>query len=142
MANATKTSVEPHSEQVERLENEVKALRQQLQNAQRLASIGTMTAMVAHEFNNILTPIISYARLAKVNPKLVEKANNAQSTEDPSYLELQRQLKAVVEANQSKDIFFPIFLHSILSPISPMSSSLAWKPIFLQNRELFITTKT
>jgi len=33
-----------------------------------------MTAMVAHEFNNILTPIINYAQLAKNNPKMIPKA--------------------------------------------------------------------
>jgi len=36
--------------------------------------MGTMTAMVAHEFNNILTPIINYAQLARKNPGLVAKA--------------------------------------------------------------------
>ncbi len=33
-----------------------------------------MMAMAAHEFNNILTPIISYAQLARKNPALVQKA--------------------------------------------------------------------
>ncbi len=63
-----------HTKQVEKLTNEVTALRKQLREAQRLASVGTMAAMIAHEFNNILTPIISYAELAKKNPKLSEKA--------------------------------------------------------------------
>jgi len=60
--------------ELNRLQAEVEALRKQLQHAQRLAAVGTMTAMVAHEFNNILTPIVNYARLARTNPKLVEKA--------------------------------------------------------------------
>ncbi len=63
-----------HAEQVIRLENEVEALRRQVRRSQRLASIGTMAAMVAHEFNNILTPIINYAHLAKDNPALTDKA--------------------------------------------------------------------
>jgi signal transduction histidine kinase len=63
-----------HAEQLERLSAEVAALRAQLRQAQRLAAVGTMTAMVAHEFNNILTPIISYAQLAKRNPALQAKA--------------------------------------------------------------------
>jgi two-component system sensor kinase FixL len=33
-----------------------------------------MMAMVAHEFNNILTPIINYAQLARKNPRLADKA--------------------------------------------------------------------
>ena len=63
-----------HQDQLVHLQNEVAALHNQLRQAQRLATIGTMTAMVAHEFNNILTPIISYAQLAQANPGLVDKA--------------------------------------------------------------------
>lgn len=61
-------------EQVARLSDEVARLQQHLVRLQRLAALGTMTAMVAHEFNNILTPIISYAQLARTNPALSEKA--------------------------------------------------------------------
>ncbi|MFP4353586.1 MAG: sensor histidine kinase [Phycisphaerae bacterium] len=62
------------STEVETLKAEVAALKQQLCQAQRLAAIGTMAAMVAHEFNNILTPVINYAQLAQRNPALSEKA--------------------------------------------------------------------
>ncbi len=61
-------------DQLAKLQGQVAALRAQLARAQRLATMGTMTAMVAHEFNNILTPIINYAQLAKVNPSLATKA--------------------------------------------------------------------
>ncbi|MCE5277545.1 MAG: ATP-binding protein [Planctomycetaceae bacterium] len=57
-----------------RLEAQVQALTNQLRHAQRLATIGTVAAMVAHEFNNILTPILNYATLAKRNPSLTDKA--------------------------------------------------------------------
>jgi signal transduction histidine kinase len=63
-----------HQEQLDKLAAEVHALREQLRRSQRLAAVGTMTAMVAHEFNNILTPIISYAQMAQSNPKLADKA--------------------------------------------------------------------
>jgi signal transduction histidine kinase len=43
---------------------ENQALRHQLRKAQSLATVGTITAMIVHEFNNILTPIINYAQLA------------------------------------------------------------------------------
>jgi signal transduction histidine kinase len=69
----SKTS-ETHAEQLERLRREVEALRAQLQHAQRLATVGTMTAMVAHEFNNILTPIVNYAQMAREDPRLLRKA--------------------------------------------------------------------
>ena len=56
------------------LEAEVAALHEELRRAQRLAAVGTMTAIVVHEFNNILTPIINYARMAESNPKMITKA--------------------------------------------------------------------
>jgi signal transduction histidine kinase len=43
--------------------NETEALRQQLLQAQRLSSVGALASSVAHEFNNILTTIINYAKL-------------------------------------------------------------------------------
>ena len=74
MASSTTPTAETHEHQLARLEAEVLALRGQLHRTQRLATVGTMTAMVAHEFNNILTPIISYADLARKNPDMVPKA--------------------------------------------------------------------
>lgn len=74
MAIAEKLKTESYPEQLARLEAEVEALRHQLRRAQRLATVGTMTAMVVHEFNNILTPIINYAQLARKNPAMVDKA--------------------------------------------------------------------
>ena len=43
--------------------SETELLRQQLLRAQRLCSVGTLASSVAHEFNNILTTIINYAKL-------------------------------------------------------------------------------
>src|SRR5213595_3928771 len=39
-------------------------VRQQLTESQRLATIGTIAAVIAHEFNNLLTPIVSYSQYA------------------------------------------------------------------------------
>jgi signal transduction histidine kinase len=63
-----------HVENATRLRTQVRKLREQLRRAQALATLGTMTAMVAHEFNNILTPIVNYAQLARNNPRLQAKA--------------------------------------------------------------------
>ncbi len=68
------TAQPTHQEQLDKLQHEVQSLREQLRHAQRLATVGTMTAMVAHEFNNILTPIINYAQMAQNNPALSGKA--------------------------------------------------------------------
>jgi signal transduction histidine kinase len=45
------------------IQSETDHLRQQLLRAQRLSSVGTLASSVAHEFNNILTTIINYAKL-------------------------------------------------------------------------------
>jgi signal transduction histidine kinase len=42
---------------------EADQLRRQLLQAQRLSSVGALASSVAHEFNNILTTIINYAKL-------------------------------------------------------------------------------
>ena len=42
---------------------ETEALRQQLLQAQRLSSVGELASSIAHEFNNILTTIINYAKM-------------------------------------------------------------------------------
>jgi signal transduction histidine kinase len=51
-------------EKLQMLEKYLNELEDQLVRAQRLASLGTMATMIAHEFNNILTPVVSYAQYA------------------------------------------------------------------------------
>lgn len=50
--------------QIENLEQRFVALRDQARQAQRLASLGTAAAMLAHESNNLLTPVVAYAKYA------------------------------------------------------------------------------
>jgi signal transduction histidine kinase len=53
------------------------ALKSQFTHLQALANIGTATCMVAHEINNLLTPLANFAALALKNPDdrpLSEKA--------------------------------------------------------------------
>ena len=53
------------------------ALRSQLAGLQHLANVGTVSHMIAHEINNLLTPLRSYATLALNHPDdaaLAEKA--------------------------------------------------------------------
>jgi signal transduction histidine kinase len=47
--------------------SEADQLRKQLLQAQRLSSMGALASSVAHEFNNILTTIINYAKLGLRN---------------------------------------------------------------------------
>jgi signal transduction histidine kinase len=53
------------------------ALKSQLSQAQHLANMGTISYMIAHEINNLLTPLRSYAAVALENPEdndFIEKA--------------------------------------------------------------------
>lgn len=45
-------------------QRQLDGLREQLTETQRLATIGTIAAVIAHEFNNLLTPIVSYSQYA------------------------------------------------------------------------------
>jgi len=58
------------------LETQFASLRAQLETLQRYAAVGTMTAVVAHEMNNLLTPLLSYSQyvLTKDDPALWRKA--------------------------------------------------------------------
>jgi len=49
--------------EVETLRREVAGLRQQLMQSQRLSTVGALAASVTHEFNNILTTVINYAKM-------------------------------------------------------------------------------
>lgn len=46
------------------LEQHLSDLQKQVQKLQRLASLGTVATILAHEFNNLLTPILSYSQYA------------------------------------------------------------------------------
>jgi signal transduction histidine kinase len=50
--------------ELEKTQQQLNAVKEQLTESQRLAAIGTIAAVIAHEFNNILTPMISYSQYA------------------------------------------------------------------------------
>ena len=61
-----------------KVEGQFEQVKQGLTQLQKLSTLGTLAATVIHEFNNILTPIISYAQLALAkpdNPELARKAH-------------------------------------------------------------------
>jgi len=62
--------------QLDGLEQRMADLQHQVERLQRLASLGTVSAMLAHEFNNILTPIVSYCGYAmqRQDPELMRTA--------------------------------------------------------------------
>ncbi len=50
-------------------EADLAAIRRELDHSYQLATLGTLTAGIAHEINNILTPVLAYAQLARANPR-------------------------------------------------------------------------
>ena len=54
----------PVLQELDRVRAELDALQDQLVESQRLAAIGTVAAGVAHEFNNLLTPVVAHSQLA------------------------------------------------------------------------------
>ncbi len=52
------------SQDLDIAQQQLNAIKEQLTESQRLAAIGTIAAVIAHEFNNILTPMISYSQYA------------------------------------------------------------------------------
>ena len=51
-------------EQLDELATQADQLQSQLRHAQKLAALGSTAAMIAHEFNNLFTPVVAYARQA------------------------------------------------------------------------------
>lgn len=80
-AAADLAQLEQVLEHFERLEAQFQLVREGLTHSHRLTTLGTLTSIIAHEYNNILTPILSYGQLALASPddqplmrKAVEKA--------------------------------------------------------------------
>lgn len=79
MKQATEGETRMIGEDVLSPSSEADQLRQQLLQAQKMSSVGTLASSVAHEFNNILTTIMNYAKLA-LKPT-VDEAGRAQALE-------------------------------------------------------------
>ena len=58
------------------LEQQITQLKVQVRQAQQLSNLGTIAALIAHEFNNVLCPMQAYASyaLAEGDPDLTRKA--------------------------------------------------------------------
>ncbi|MHC4443464.1 MAG: sensor histidine kinase [Planctomycetota bacterium] len=102
-------------EQLNQLEKQFAYLRSQLRQAQKLASLGTTTAMIAHEFNNFFTPIVAYAQYALDNNdiELMRKAlsktleNSATMREmSDRIIDLARLPDDVIKAVKVKEVVY------------------------------------
>jgi signal transduction histidine kinase len=66
MITATKDSIantETEEQHIRELNTKISVLEEQAEQNQRLATLGELTGTTAHEFNNILTTVINYAKL-------------------------------------------------------------------------------
>ena len=46
---------------LDHLDRQLKQLKTQVRQAQQLSTLGTAAATIAHEFSNLITPVLSYA---------------------------------------------------------------------------------
>ena len=79
MAQALRSERSPQDlvDQVVRLQSHVRELEEFIEHQERLTTLGTISGLIAHEFNNILTPVMSYSQMALAAPEdsaLVKKA--------------------------------------------------------------------
>ncbi len=59
----TMSACNDSSDSIEELRRQIGQLEHQLEVSQRLATLGELTSTTTHEFNNILTTIVNYAKL-------------------------------------------------------------------------------
>lgn len=61
------------NQEIEALQARVQELEKQLLQAQKLASVGELASSITHEFNNILTTVINYAKLGLRNKDVANR---------------------------------------------------------------------
>lgn len=49
--------------------DQIRLLEEEIERTHRLATLGIVAGSIAHEFNNLLTPVLSYAQLALAAPE-------------------------------------------------------------------------
>lgn len=83
MSADSSIGVDSLTQELASAQDQLDLLRRQVFESQRLATIGTISAVIAHEFNNLLTPIISYSQYAlksaesdKPDMEIIAKALN------------------------------------------------------------------
>lgn len=62
---------------VREMESRIAGLEDLLGDSHRLMTLGTILGSIAHELNNILTPVMSYAELARMHPSDTELRDRA-----------------------------------------------------------------
>lgn len=63
--------------ELERIQSKLDQFQDAISQSHRLSNLGTIATIIAHEFNNILTPVVSYCQLAQQSPDDIELLRKA-----------------------------------------------------------------
>lgn len=86
-------------------------LEQEAVQLESLANLGSATAMIAHEINNLLTPLANYAELALQNPDdkaLTERALRKTAQNARQAAKIMQSILAVANAGSAEKIETPL----------------------------------
>ncbi len=96
-------------------ENEKHRLENQLQQAQKMESIGTLAAGIAHDFNNILSPIYGYVELAQMKiEKDSEITNYLEEVHNAAHRAGDLVKQILTFSRQDTEKFSPVEVHVII----------------------------
>jgi PAS domain S-box-containing protein len=104
-----------------RVEEERRKLEMQVQQAQKLESLGVLAGGIAHDFNNLLTAILGHANLASAGlPPESPARDNLRAVEKTSLraAELCRQMLAY--AGMGRFVLAPLNLSRVVQDLTPL----------------------
>ncbi len=99
---------------VEDLHRQINALRTQLEQAQRMATIGELASTTTHEFNNLLTTIINYAKMGLRHKDEPTRDKALQKINDAATRATKVASSVLAMARNRTGAFEPVLLSSIL----------------------------
>jgi signal transduction histidine kinase len=118
---------------IQRGEQERSALQARLFQAQKLESLAVLSAGIAHDLNNILTPVLGFAELAAASLPLDSDATSLLDAVHENVgraTELVQQILAY--AGKSRFVFRPVDLSGLVNKMADMLAPLATRKIELK----------
>ena len=97
--------------QIEQQQQQKESLERHALQLESLANLGSATAMIAHELNNLLTPLSNYADLAMQNPEdrvLTERALRKTSQNCRQAARVMESILAIANIGSEKKINTPL----------------------------------
>lgn len=101
-------------DRVEELQRQVAALQSQLEHSQRMATIGELASTTTHEFNNLLTTIINYAKMGLRHKDEATRDKSLQKINDAAGRAAKVASSVLAMARQRSSGMEPIHLPAIL----------------------------